>query len=226
MSSVSSPSPSEPGRLRIRWESPLRATWLLIAVLVLVHLGTGLWWQSGGRGTLLTALVYDRPPGFRVAVGGQHARWIEAGQYWRWLTSVGLHTGLGHLLINTSGLWVLGRLLEPWIGPLKWLAVFTLGGIAGSVASSLVGVVQSDGASGGGFALMGVLWVLGWRLSDRLDADDRRLLGPVWSAVLVGNLVLGLLLPFVDAAAHAGGLLLGVAAGAVLSVGDQTSTAS
>jgi rhomboid protease GluP len=218
---VSSPSPSEPARLRIDWRAPLRATWLVILALVAVHVATGLWWYGEGRGELLANLVFDRAPGFRVAVGGQHQRWIDAGQTWRWLTSVWLHTGLAHLFVNVSGLWLLGRVIEPWIGSVRWFALFVVGGVAGSVASSLVGVTQSDGASGGGFALIGAIWVLGWRLSERLEADERQLLGPIWSAMLIGNLVLGLVLPFVDAAAHAGGLVLGILAGALLKVADQ-----
>lgn len=210
---MSSPSPSD---LRVTWRTRLTATWLVIAAVVLVHVVTGAWWYLKGRTGLLGAFVLDRPPNFRVAVFGQHQKLVEEGQQWRWFTSVWLHTGLLHLLINASGLWVLGRVLEPWIGPLRWLAVFVLGGLAGSVASSAVGVTQSDGASGGAFALMGAVWVLAWREQARLDAADRRLLGPVWTALLLGNLVLGLALPFVDAAAHAGGLLLGLMAGAVM----------
>ncbi|TNE85017.1 MAG: rhomboid family intramembrane serine protease [Deltaproteobacteria bacterium] len=207
---MSSPSPSD---LRVRWDAPLRATWLVVGVVVVVHVVSGLWWYAEGKGDLVRALVYDRTPGFRVAVGGQHAKLIEQGQYWRWFSSVWLHTGLAHLAVNASGLWALGRFLEPWIGAARWLAIFVAGGVAGSLASSFVGVTQSDGASGGGFALMGALWVLAWREWARLDDYDRRLLGPVWSAVLVGNLLLGLVLPFVDASAHAGGLVVGVVAG-------------
>lgn len=188
----------------------------MVGLLLAAHVATGLWWYADGKSGLLRALVFDRAPNFRVASLGQHQKLIEEGQLWRWFTSVWLHNGAVHLLINASGLWILGRLMEPWIGAWRWIGVFVLGGIGGSMASSFVGVTQSDGASGGGFALMAAMWVLGYRVRNRIDEWDRQLLGPIWTGLLIGNLLLGLLIPFVDAAAHAGGLLVGLAAGALL----------
>ena len=71
-------------------------------------------------------------------------------------------------------------------------------------------MVQSDGASGGAFALLAVAVVVGFRWRRRLQVDDARLLGPVFAVVLVLNLVLSFAIPAVDAAAHLGGLVAGL----------------
>ena len=209
------PLPSEgPG---VDWTHPILATRLLCGGLVAAHLLGGAWLWLTTDADLLAMLFLDRPRELRIAVGGQHQVLIERGAQWRWLSSVFLHTGAVHLAVNVTGLWALGRLLEPWIGGARWLGVFVGGGLCGSIASSMVGVTQSDGASGGGFARMGALWVLAWRVRTQLHPEDRRLFGPVLSGFLLLNLALGLAIPFVDAAAHAGGLIFGVLAGWLLA---------
>jgi hypothetical protein len=76
-------------------------------------------------------------------------------------------------------------------------------------------VPQSDGASGGAFALLagGVVLGLGWRA--RWAPEDRRLVGPVLLAFLVGNGLLGCVIPGIDAVGHAAGALVGAGLAAV-----------
>ncbi|HHO49832.1 MAG TPA: rhomboid family intramembrane serine protease [Deltaproteobacteria bacterium] len=207
---MSSPSRSEP--LAIDLDRPIPATNLLVISLIVVHLvsGGGAWWGRR-RLDLLDVWLFSRPPGIRIAVGGQHARLVEDGALWRLATSVMLHVDALHLLLNTVALASLGRLLEPWIGGVRLWAWFALGGLGGSVLSQLAGVRQSDGASGGAFALLGAAIVLGWRWRERLGPEDRRLMGPVLWAFLGLNLIASLLVPAVDAAGHVGGLLVGLA---------------
>lgn len=206
---MSSPSQSEP--LSIELDRAIPATHLLVIALVVVHLGSGLaaMWRRPAL-SLLDAWLWSRPPGIRIVVGGQHAPLIEDGALWRLATSVMLHVDALHLSLNAIALATLGRLLEPWIGGIRLWAWFALGGVGGSVASQLVGIRQSDGASGGAFALLGAAIVLGWRWRERLDPPDRRLMGPVLWAFLVLNLIASLLVPAVDAAGHTGGLLVGL----------------
>jgi membrane associated rhomboid family serine protease len=206
---VSSPSPSE--SLEIELDRRLPATWLAVATIVAVHLASAVVAISRGLASPLGALLLDRPVRMRIAVGGQELSRVADGDVWRLATSVLLHADALHLTLNAMALLVLGRILEPWVGGIRYLSWFVLGGVGGSIVSQLSGVRQSDGASGGAFALLGAAVVLGWRWRDRLGPEDRRLLGPVLGFFLVLNVVLSFVLPFVDAAGHVGGLLVGVA---------------
>jgi rhomboid protease GluP len=178
-----------------------------------------------GAADPLEAWLWPRSRKFRIAVGGQYHPLVAHGGYWRLCTSVLLHGDPLHLTVNALALGSLGRLLEPWIGPLRLLSWFAIGGFAGAVLSQAVGIVQTDGASGGAFALLGAAVVLGWRWRDQLDAIDRRLMGPILQAFLVGNLVLSFLLPFVNAAGHVGGLVAGLALGSTWNGPKRGGTA-
>lgn len=164
----------------------------------------------GSGGTWLQALVSSRSLRARVAVGGQYAPLVGEDP-WRLWTSVLLHADALHLAMNALALLALGRLLEPLVGPVRWLAWFWMGGVAGSLASHVVGVRQSDGASGGAFALLAAGVVLSIRWRERLPPEDRRLLGPVLGAFLVLNAVLGFVVPAIDPFAHLGGAAAGAA---------------
>lgn len=181
--------------------------------LAAVHAASGLWMWSSGDAGLLEAVAGGRSIPFRVAVGGQYGPLVRGGEWWRLCTSVLLHADGLHLLVNGVALVALGRLLEPWVGSVRWLAWFALGGLGGSLLSHASGVLQSDGASGGAFALLGAAVVLGWRSRAQLEPEDRRLYGPILWGFLILNLVLSLVLPFVDAAGHVGGLMVGLLAG-------------
>lgn len=197
------------------WQAPLPATWTAACLLALVHLGSGLTQVLAGRVGPLQAWLLSRSVQMRVAVGGQYRLRVEEGEWWRLFTSTLLHGDLLHLAVNVAALLALGRVLEPWIGGRRMLAWGAAGAVAGSVASQLAQVNQSDGASGGAFALLGAAVVLGWRASRLLDPESRRLLGPVLGGFLALNVVLSFVLPFVDAAGHLGGLAVGLLAGAI-----------
>ncbi len=125
-----------------------------------------------------------------------------------------------HLSLNAIALVSLGRLIEPWVGSIRWLSWFILGGLSGSLASHFAGVVQSDGASGGAFALLGAAAVIGLRVRDRLDPREATLMGPVIWGFLVLNLVLPMFLPFIDSVGHVGGLVMGLCLGAFVGIRD------
>jgi membrane associated rhomboid family serine protease len=85
---------------------------------------------------------------------------IWEGEYWRLLTSVFLHAGPVHLGFNLVLLFLIGRVVEYWVGPGGLLWRYLLCALAGALAfqafsSSGPGV----GASGGVVGLLGIFLV-------------------------------------------------------------------
>jgi rhomboid protease GluP len=130
------------------------------------------------------------------------------GDGWRLVTSVLVHVDVVHVLVNALGMVALGRLGESRVGAGAWSACFWLGGLVGSLASYAAGVAQSDGASGAIFAWLALVAV---QASGAQGERSTRLVSArmLW-AVIVGNLVLGLLVPAIDVIAHVGGLCAGL----------------
>jgi len=137
---------------------------------------------------------------------------IEAGQYWRLLTSIFIHIGFTHLLFNTYALYILGKYSEKIFGHGKLVMLFLVSGLSGSVLSYLMSPHLSAGASGAIFGLLGAIVIYGW------NNQFLRSSGLITNLmVILGiNLMLGMILPGLDNYAHLGGLIGGSSLGAVL----------
>jgi membrane associated rhomboid family serine protease len=142
---------------------------------------------------------------------GNFVRWVDGvayGDYYRLFTSMFLHYGLLHLLMNMWALWVLGRLLEAVLGPARFLGLYLVSGLGGSVAVYLFGdqAAPTAGASGAIFGLFAALIVVLRRLR-------RSVAGVV--PILVINLIFTFSVPGISIAGHLGGMVTGgvVAAG-------------
>ncbi|GAB3996039.1 rhomboid family intramembrane serine protease [Glycomyces albus] len=135
---------------------------------------------------------------------------VSTGGEYRLLTSTFMHYGAIHLLFNMVVLWILGRVLEKDLGSLRFLSVYLLSGLAGSVATHLFAdpATLSAGASGAIYGLFGALIMVNRKLS----RDNSGLY------VLLGlNLVLTFVVPSISITGHLGGLVGGALSGAVLS---------
>jgi len=153
-----------------------------------------------------------------VALGGNYGPLSLTTQPWRLLTSAFLHGGLIHIAFNMGALYQLGRVAERLYGNLPFLAIYLLCGLAGSLASAGMPDVRiSVGASGAVFGVVGASLIglrrSGLQTSMAVFARSQRQL-----TSLVGiNLVFGFVVPGIDNAAHIGGLIMGVLAGAAMS---------
>jgi rhomboid protease GluP len=155
-----------------------------------------------------------------IAWGANFAPLTAGGEWWRLLAAAFLHGGVLHLALYLWVLWDAGRLVERLYGSLPFLLLYLAAGVTGSLASALwhpEGVV-SIGASG---AVFGVLGALGAFLLTQRHSVPRQVVMGLRASVLsfMGYaLLIGLLVPGIDNAAHAGGLAAGFLLGLVLAL--------
>jgi rhomboid protease GluP len=127
-----------------------------------------------------------------------------------------LHIGLMHLFFNSYALFAFGIEVERLYGSPRFLVIYLLAGLWGSLISFAFGPNLSAGASGAIFGLLGVMLAFFRRHREIFGEWGRqRLLNLLGVAVL--NLVLGFTVPGIDNLAHLGGLLSGAALGWLLA---------
>lgn len=139
---------------------------------------------------------------------------LLGGEYWRLLTACFVHIGLLHLVMNMYALLYIGLFLEQLIGSGRFLFAYLVTGLV----SSLVSVTWHDnmvgaGASGAIFGLYG-LFVAVLLAHRSIDPQARKAMLTSVLIFIGYNLLYGLR-GEVDNAAHLGGLIGGLAVGAV-----------
>lgn len=144
---------------------------------------------------------------------------VTEGQYYRLFTSMFIHANLFHILFNMYALYLLGSQAEGFFGKGKFLVIYILSGISGSLLSILLnqGAV-SVGASGAIFGILGSLLYFGYNNRVYLGNTLIREIVPV---ILI-NLAFGFMMTGVDNFAHIGGLIGGLTT--AMAVGFYSNT--
>jgi membrane associated rhomboid family serine protease len=177
-------------------------TYTLVALCVLVY---------------IAELVYPKTIDYGEMIGGAYDPTIHAvvgvavGDWYRLLTSAFIHEppdsgiGLTHIVFNMWALIVVGPALERTLGRTRFLTIYLVSALAGSVLYYLIAAPngQAFGASGAIFGLFGAYFVV----ARRIRADVRQII------LLIGlNLVITFVFHNVIAwQDHVGGLIAGVA---------------
>jgi rhomboid protease GluP len=152
------------------------------------------------------------------AVGASYGPAVAAGEWWRTLTAMFLHAGLLHIALNLWAFLSVGTFVERLFGNVAFLALYLLGGFAGSLASLVVHPLSVGvGASGAIFAVYGSLLAFGMVHKGVFPREVLRKQRASLLAFVGYNVVFGLAAKGVDIAAHAGGFLAGMAAGGLLN---------
>ena len=133
--------------------------------------------------------------------------YITWGEYYRLITSAFIHANILHIAFNMYALYLLGSQAESFFGKWKFLIIYLLSAISGSLLSILLnqGAV-SVGASGAVFGIMGALLYFGFNYRVYLGNTLVREIIPV---ILI-NLAFGFMVTGVDNFAHIGGLVGGL----------------
>jgi membrane associated rhomboid family serine protease len=128
---------------------------------------------------------------------------VAHGQPYRLLTAAFVHENFTHLLFNMVSLFVMGPPVEEAVGPRRFLALYLLAALGGSVCSFLFGptLVAGVGASGAIFGIFGA-----WFSLARANRSE--------TGVIMLFIAILLAYSFYDTAidwrAHVGGLVTGV----------------
>lgn len=131
-------------------------------------------------------------------------------QPWRLLTTAFVHGGFWHVGLNMLAVWMIGRSLEPLLGHARFLTLYLLSALGGSVAVALIApFTPVVGASGAVFGLLGALLVIGRHIGANITGI----------LIILGiNLVIGFI-PGMGVAwqAHVGGLAVGALVGFIFA---------
>jgi membrane associated rhomboid family serine protease len=175
-------------------------TTTLIAVNVVLFIATSVggvnFVSNGGTSSLFLRLALIPP-----AVGH--------GQWYRIVSSMFLHFSVIHIGFNMYALFLIGPPLEAALGRVRYIALYFLAGIGGSILTLLNGPIASEaaGASGAIFGLFAAFYIVarrhGWQTGG-----------------IVVTILLNLALSFsfsseIDWRGHVGGLIVGAAVMAV-----------
>lgn len=138
---------------------------------------------------------------------------VFGGEYYRFLTSMFLHSGILHLASNSVYLYYFGVRAEKLLGTGKFLLLYLVSGICGGLFSVFLGGYGiSVGASGAIYGLLGAMLLL-------TKKKGAQYTGMSYSTMLLlaaTAICLGFFEPNVDNLAHIGGFLGGMGMFALL----------
>jgi rhomboid protease GluP len=204
---------------------------LLTLLLMLVNIGLYLWQIAHGVDALSPDL------GMLTDWGANIGALTLTGDYWRLLSSMFLHIGAMHLLLNMVSLLFMGSIVELNFGRLNFLILYLVTGLGGSLASALyhampasndlsaflpfarpvLTLTVSAGASG---AVMGLAAAaIALRMVDAgLGRDTvHPFKGKEIVFLVLINIVYGWKTEGTDNACHVGGLITGLVLGLILA---------
>lgn len=152
------------------------------------------------------------------AVTGLLAMWprgVALGdQFYRLITAAFLHQDLVHILFNSWAIFVVGPYLERAFGHARFVALYLISALGGSVLGLWLDPVDTFtlGASGAVFGMFGAVFLVG----RRLNLDVRGI-----ALVIALNLAITFVLPAIanipiSWTGHVGGLITGTLLGAAL----------
>lgn len=114
---------------------------------IAVFLAQQIWPQ-----TLYLALKYFSP-----------SQWIDAGLDWRWFSPVLLHFSAAHLVFNVLAWWIFAGRVETQLGSRRLLLILFVAAFISNYAQFFFADAHFGGLSGVVYAILGFVWIYGWR---------------------------------------------------------------
>ncbi|WP_420421618.1 rhomboid family intramembrane serine protease [Simkania sp.] len=158
--------------------------------------------------------------------GGNSGYEVLSGEWWRLLTSLFVHIGVIHLLVNMYALFSMGRFLESAIGSYLYFVAYLVSGLLSGVASFLFHqetMIVSAGASGAIAGIFGMGFVVLFTIPMSVEERKKALLNCMY--VLFANVMYAFKNHDLDHSAHLGGLACGVVLGLGYYLVNRSSVA-
>lgn len=144
---------------------------------------------------------------------------VQNNEWYRLITCMFMHADLLHIVFNMWALYVLGLQVERYYGTKKFLLIYFLSGILGSLFSCVFmgESAFSIGASGAIFGLLGSIAYFTYNYRATLNG----LLRSNIMTVIIMNLAIGFFISSIDISAHIGGLIGGILISMAIGLGDK-----
>lgn len=150
---------------------------------------------------------------------GNNYELVQNGEFYRLLTCMFVHADIMHILFNMIALYSIGPVVERYYGKSKFLLIYLVSGLLGSIFSGVFMAADSIsiGASGAIFGLLGSICYFTYYYRATLQGILRGSIMPV----IIINLVIGFLSSSIDLSAHIGGLIGGILISMAIGIGDK-----
>ena len=157
--------------------------------------------------------LFEPTPESILNWGGNDSSLTLDGDWWRLITSLFVHIGIFHLVMNLYSLFYIGTCLEPILGKTRFLLTYLSTGIFAGMASLFSNKYSYTVAAGASGAIFGMFGVFVAVLSTNLISEKIRNTFLKNTLIFIGyNLIHGIR-PGIDNSAHIGGLVSGLVFG-------------
>lgn len=190
----------------------IKSTYGLISLLIVVFLLDYVILNQEGTNVLsVNHLLKGNQWGYLSKYGRLLNVSAMSPEWWRLFTSMFLHAGIPHLIVNCIGLFCIGSIVEQRLGGIKLLVIYILSGIGSAMITMLV-TYGSVGASGAIYGIGGTLLILIIR--------DRKNIWSTRSAMQKIVIIVYLTIPNISGVntliSHEVGLIIGILLGLLI----------
>jgi membrane associated rhomboid family serine protease len=165
---------------------------IVTTTLIAINVGIYLLQLAGGASI-------NASSGWIYQHGALYGPLVAQGDWYRLITAAFLHYGPIHLALNMLALYWIGRPLEAYLGPFRYLLLYIVSGLAGSAGALIANpTAVTVGASGAIFGILGAAIVL--------ERQGTYVLGGSAMTLLIVNIAFTFAVPGISIGGHLGGL--------------------
>lgn len=172
---------------------------------------------SAGSGFSPFRMLSPSPQALGI-LGATGSYFVQQVGWWTLIAANYLHGNLMHIFFNMMALYQIAPLITKLYGPHRFFALFTISGVIGFLASVIMGIPNTVGASASLCGLIGAALYYGKDRGGLFGQAITKQIG-IWAVFII---VSGFLIPQVNNTAHIGGMVAGAACAALFGYTERT----